>query len=168
MAGMIFGAGIFVLPFMFAQAGLFWGLIHFAVAFLIILVLNFLYAEVAYYTRGKHRFTGYTEIFLGKTAKHLAFLSTLFSYYGSLLIYGLLGGVFLLNFFQNGGSYKVLASVLFFVVAGIFSFFNLRKIGIINFYLTIPLFCFYSKCFSIYLKFLIQSKKLHNRLCGKV
>jgi len=142
MAGMIFGAGIFVLPYMFSQSGLFWGLVHFAVALFVILTLNFLYAEVSYYTKGRHRFTGYTEIFLGKTAKHLAFLSTLFSYYGSLLIYGLLGGVFLSNFFQNGGSHKVLASVLFFAAAGVFAFFNLRKIGIINFYLTVPLFGF--------------------------
>ena len=142
MAGMIFGAGIFVLPFMFSRSGLFWGLVHFVVAFLVILILNFLYAEVAYYTKGKHRFTGYTEIFLGKTAKLFAFLSTLFSYYGSLLIYGLLGGIFLSNFFQNGDSHKTTASMVFFIIGGILAAFNLRKIGAINFYLTIPLFGF--------------------------
>ena len=142
MVGMIFGAGVFVLPFMFSQSGIFWGTVHFAVAFFIILVLNFLYAEVAYYTKGKHRFTGYTEIFLGKKAKHLAFVSTLFSYYGSLLIYGLLGGIFLSNFFQNGDSYRTAASVIFFAVGGILAFLNLRKIGAVNFYLTVPLFGF--------------------------
>ena len=142
MVGMIFGAGIFVLPFMFSQSGLFWGTVHFLIALFIILVLNFLYAEVAYYTKGKHRFTGYTEIFLGKIAKHFAFLSVLFSYYGSLLIYGLLGGIFLSNFFQNGDSYKTAASAIFFAVGGILAFLNLRKIGVINFYLTVPLFGF--------------------------
>lgn len=142
MVGMIFGAGVFVLPYMFSRSGLFWGIFHFLAAFFVILVLNFLYAEVAYYTRGRHRFTGYTGIFLGKTAKLFAFLSTLFSYYGSLLIYGLLGGIFLSNFFPNGDLHKTAASLIFFIVGGIFSVFKLRKIGVINFYLSIPLFGF--------------------------
>jgi amino acid permease len=142
MVGMIFGAGIFVLPYIFSRSGLFWGIFHFLVAFFVILILNFLYADVSYYTQGKHRFTGYTEIFLGKTAKHFAFTSTIVSYYGSLLVYGLLGGIFLSNFFPNSGFSPVNASILFFVVGAILAFFNLRKIADINFYLTIPLFGF--------------------------
>ncbi len=142
MVGMILGAGIFTLPFMFSRAGLFWGTVHFAAALAVILVLNLLYAEVSYYTRGKHRFAGYAEIFLGKTAKQISFLSILLSYYGSLLVYGLLGGVFLSNFFQNGSSYRTSASVIFFAVGGILVFFNLKKIGTINFYLTVPLIGF--------------------------
>ncbi len=64
MVGMMFGAGIFALPFAFSRAGFFWGMVLFAAAFLIMLFLHFLYAEVAYFTKGKHRFTGYAEIFL--------------------------------------------------------------------------------------------------------
>lgn len=141
MVGMMFGAGIFALPFAFSKAGIFWGLINFVVAFSILLLLHFFYAEVAYFTRGKHRFTGYVEIFLGKKAKHLAFLTTIGSYYGSLLVYGLLGGLFLSNFFNNG-SYKIDLSILFFILAGFLVFLNLSKIAEINFYLTIPLFGF--------------------------
>jgi len=140
MVGMMFGAGIFALPYTFSRAGLFWGILLFVIAFLIISFLHFLYGEIAYYTRGEHRFTGYVEIFLGKRAKHLAFITTILSYYGSLLIYGILGGLFLFNIFGNSSSFKF--SVLFFLAAGALSFLNFEKIASINFYLTIPLFGF--------------------------
>jgi len=141
MVGMMFGAGVFALPFAFSRAGIFWGLANFAAAFSILLLLHFLYAEVAYFTRGKHRFTGYVDIFLGKKAKHLAFLTTISSYYGSLLVYGLLGGLFLANFF-GGFVSRFELSLLFFAFAGFFVFLNLSRIAEINFYLTLPLFVF--------------------------
>ena len=141
IVGMMFGAGMFALPFVFSQAGLFWGIAHFIAVFAILTLLQFLYGEVSYYTRGKHRFTGYVEIFLGKKAKQFAFLTTIAAYYGTLLVYGLLGGFFLSNLF-NSGAYVFEASILFFVAAGILAFLNLGKIAEINFYLTIPLFGF--------------------------
>lgn len=140
LVGMIFGAGVFALPFTFAKAGLFWGIFHFVVAFLILVFLHLWYGEVAYYTRGKHRFTGYTEIFLGKKAKFLSFLTTISSYYGSLLVYGILGGIFLSNIFHNFSVIQM--SFLFFIIAGILSLGGIEKIATINFYLTIPLFGF--------------------------
>lgn len=140
LIGMIFGAGIFALPYAFARAGLFLGIFHFAVAFLILLFLHLWYGEVAYYTRGKHRLTGYTEIFIGKKAKFLSFLTTIGSYYGSLLVYGILGGIFLLNIFSSLSAAQM--SVLFFIIAGIFSLLSINKIASINFYLTVPLFAF--------------------------
>lgn len=140
MVGMIFGAGIFALPYVFSKAGLFWGIFNFIITFLILIFLNLLYGEVAYYTKGKHRFTGYTEIFLGKRAKLLAFITSIAAYYGSLLIYGLMGGIFLSNIFSNFSAYNF--SILFFAVTGIFVLLNLGKIAEINFYLSIPLFGF--------------------------
>lgn len=139
MVGMIFGAGIFALPYVFAKAGLFWGVADFIIAFVILLFFHFWYGEIAYYTKEKHRFTGYAEIFLGKRAKFLAFLSTLFSYYGSLLIYGILGGIFMANIFNFSAGQMAVA---FFVIAGIMAFISFEKIAVVNFYLTIPLFGF--------------------------
>lgn len=141
LVGMIFGAGIFALPYAFSRSGLFWGMVHFAIALFITIILGFLYGEVAYYARGRHRFTGYAGIFLGNKAKQFAFLTTLASYYGSLLVYGLLGGLFISNFF-NHGSYRFEISILFFIVSGIFVAFNFKKIADINFYLTVPIFGF--------------------------
>ncbi len=140
MLGMIVGAGIFALPYVFSRAGFFWGIILFGAAFLITLFLSNLYGEIAYYTRGKHRFTGYVNIFLGRPAKHLAFFTTIASYYGSLLIYGLLGGLFLFNVFGNLSVFKF--SLIFFSIAAIISWLNIEKVSSLNFYLTLPIFGF--------------------------
>lgn len=140
MVGMIFGAGIFALPYVFSKAGFFWGIVHFTISFLLLLFLHLLYAEISYFTKGRHRFTGYVEIFLGKTAKQFAFITTILSYYGSILVYGLLSGILFSNFF--GGFYKFEISLLFFVIIGFFIFLKMTKIAEINFYLTVPIFCF--------------------------
>lgn len=140
LVGIIFGAGVFALPYALSKAGLFWGIFHFVAAFLILIFLHFWYGEVAYYTNGEHRFTGYTEIFLGKKAKFISFLTTIGSYYGTLLVYGILGGFFLSNIFRQFSS--DFFSIIFFVIGGLLAFWGLEKIAAINFYLTIPLFGF--------------------------
>ncbi|MBI2628105.1 MAG: hypothetical protein HYW71_01550 [Candidatus Niyogibacteria bacterium] len=144
LTGIILGAGIFVLPFVFSQAGIFWGLLHFIITLFLIVILNFLYGEATFLTLGRHRFTGYVRMYLGQSASHLAFLTTILSYYGSLLIYGLLGGIFLENIFNGGrgSSNAFWFSLLFFVIAGIFSVLRFEKIGAVNFYLTLPLLFF--------------------------
>ncbi len=140
MVGMMFGAGMFALPYGFSRAGLFWGTVNFVLAFFLMIFLHFLYAEVTHLTKGKHRFTGYVGMFLGKRAQQFAFLTTLATYYGTLLIYGLLGGLFLSNFF--GGAYKLEISIFFFILSAFLLLLNISKIAEINFYLTIPLFGF--------------------------
>lgn len=140
MIGMIFGAGIFALPYTFSRAGLFWGIVHFLIAFFILIFLHLLYGEVAFFTKGRHRFTGYVEMFLGKKAKQFAFLTTTASYYGTLLVYGLLAGFFLSNFWQ--GNYKLQISLIFFIIAALLLLLRMIRIAEINFYLTVPLFGF--------------------------
>lgn len=144
MTGMIFGAGIFALPYAFLRGGLFWGIINFCIAFLLLAFLHIWFGEIAYYTKGKHRFTGYVEIFLGKNAKNFAFLATIASYYGSLLVYGLLGGIFLSNLFgvSQGFNFAGILSIIFFAAGGMLVLFGVNKIASINFYLIIPLFLF--------------------------
>lgn len=140
LVGMIIGAGIFALPYIFSRAGLFWGLFHFALAFLILLFLHLLYGEIAYFTEGRHRFTGYLEKFLGQRAKGLGFLVTMASYYASLLVYGLLGGIFLSNIFTNFSPFFI--TLTLFLVSALLALFGINKIASINFYLIIPLFGF--------------------------
>lgn len=139
LVGMIFGAGIFALPYAFARAGLFWALVHFVIALFFMLTLQLFYGEVAYLTKEKHRFTGYVRELIGEKYEKWAFFTTIFAYYGALLAYGILGGVFISNLF-NVSTFN--ASVIFFVAVGLLSFFNYEKIASINFYLTIPLFIF--------------------------
>ncbi len=120
-----------------ATGTLVWGFFHFFIAFLIMVFLHSWYGEVAYFGGKNKRFTGYAEELLGKKAKWLAFLLTIFTDYGALLVYGLLGGLFLGNFFHIS---PVILSLLVFAAGSILIFFHFEKIAGINFYLTIFLF----------------------------
>ena len=84
MAGLIIGAGVFALPYAFAQAGVFWGTVHLAVSLFVVYFLHQWYGEVSFYTKGRHRFVGFVEMYLGKKAKFFSLLTTLGSYYFSL------------------------------------------------------------------------------------
>src|SRR3990167_8425878 len=112
LVGMIVGAGMFALPYAFLKAGLFWGLAHLAIALFFILVLHIFYGEIAFLTGGKHRFPGYVNKFLGQGYARISFLITIFSYYGTLLVYEVLGGIFLHNVFPLMSVFFL--SVLFF------------------------------------------------------
>lgn len=140
MVGLILGAGIFALPYVFAKAGLFWGLFHFFLVFCLLLYLSYLYGEISFFTKGNHRFTGYVEILAGKEVKPFALVSTLVSFYGALLIYGVLGGIFMKTILngQAVGFY----TCMFFIVAGLLTLLSLKNLSAVNFYLTLPLFAF--------------------------
>lgn len=138
LVGMIFGAGVFALPFVIVKAGIFWGIFHFILTFSLMLFLHFLYSDIAYFCGGRRRFTGFVEMLLGAKAKWFAFFITIASYYGAFLVYGILGGIFASNISDNFLSPHFF-SILFLLTAGALVFLHFNKIAAINFYLTIPL-----------------------------
>lgn len=151
LVGLIFGAGVFALPFAIVKAGIFWGSVYFFIALILVFLLHLWYAQVASKTEGRHRFTGYVKLILGKKASRLAFFITIVSYYGTLLSYGVLGGLFLSGSFgfETGINLSPFVfSLLFFAAGSLFLFLNLDKIGAVNFYLTIPIFAFIVYLFS--------------------
>ena len=137
MLGLIFGAGIFALPAAVALSGIGWGIFHFILALLLMTIAHLWYAEVAFLSDRKERFTGFARRWIGRRGEYAAVLSVIVGYYGALLAYGVLGGVFLAVLFPYLSAFQW--SVVFFVVSGVFSYFSFEKIGLINFYLTIPL-----------------------------
>lgn len=143
MTGLIIGAGVFALPYAFAQAGVFWGTVNLVVSLFIVYLLHQWYGEVSFYTKGRHRFVGYVEMYLGKKAKFFSMLTTLGSYYFSLLIYAIMGGIFLANFTSlfNGHTVKFM-TLLFFATGGLMALFKVSRIAEINFYLTVPIIGF--------------------------
>ena len=151
LVGMIFGAGIFGLPYAFAEAGLSWGLLFFILALFIVLISHILYGEIVFFLKGRHRFTGYVEILLGKKFKNWGLILTAFSYYGSLLIYGLLGGIFLKNVFDGVG--VDILTYVFLILAGLLTLFGLKIFAKVNLYLTIPLVVFVIYLFFLALPF---------------
>jgi len=154
LVGLIFGAGIFALPYAIFKAGFFWGIIHFVAAFFILVLLHFLYAEITFSVKEKHRFVGYVNKFLGGKIKIFAFFITILAYYGSLLVYGVLGGIFISNIF-NGSAFVY--SLLFFAVGALLVYLKLQKIALVNFYLTIPLLAFVFYMFLSSLSFVDSS-----------
>lgn len=143
LVGMTFGAGVFALPYTFHKAGLFWGIFFFLFALFVIIVSHLLYGEIVFFLKDGRRFTGYAELLLGKEAKVSAFIVTVFSYYGSLLIYGLLGGIFLSHILT--GVNLATLTILFFASSSLLVVMRLKTFAGFNLYLTVPLvgFVFY-------------------------
>ncbi|MDA1334466.1 MAG: hypothetical protein O2794_00420 [bacterium] len=139
LIGMIVGAGIFALPFAVFRGGLYWSLFHFALAISIVTVLHLLYGKMFYDHRSRHHLPGYVKQYYGKYASRLVVVSRLLSYYGYLLAYSVLGGIFLSNVLPVGK--KTLTIIIFLVLSPVV-YANLRKAGSINFFLTIPLVAF--------------------------
>lgn len=137
MIGLIFGAGIFAMPAAVARAGIGWGSLHFIVAFMLMLVIQLWFAEIAFLTKKRERFTGFVRRWLGEKAGHVAFISVIVGYYGGFLAYGVLGGIFLSQLFPVFS--PAVWSFIFFGVSGVLTLFSFKEIGAINFYLTIPL-----------------------------
>ena len=139
LSGTIIGAGLFVLPYTFYRAGIKWGLFFFALTFAVSLAFHYLYAALIAVTPGKHRFPGYMKIYLGDTAEKISLVFTFLSFYGAVLAYGVLAGIFLeallgVDFFTGG--------VAFFIFGGLLFKMDLRAVGKANFYLTAMMLVF--------------------------
>ena len=110
--GITVGAGIFGLPYVFANAG-FWtalAVIIFVGIFMSILTLYL--GEVTLSSKEKHQLTGLAEKFLGKPGKWLMFLVNILSIYGALAAYIVGGGTALYAIF---GWNLIFFNVLFFI-----------------------------------------------------
>jgi tyrosine-specific transport protein len=138
MVGMIVGAGMFALPYVVAQAGVQWGITHLVLTFFIILSIHLLYGEVVVGTPGKHRLPGYAAQYLGHHGKTVAFISAIIGFYGSMLTYGILGGIFLQKLLGDGIP-LVVSTLFFFTLGAIILLRGIDQVGKINFFLTVPL-----------------------------
>ena len=85
--GTVIGAGILGLPFAFAKAGFMTGLLVLIFIGACILMLSIFFGEISLRTKANHQLTGYTEIYLGKSAKHIHALLLLFGMFSALLAY---------------------------------------------------------------------------------
>jgi len=145
LIGMIVGAGIFGLPYAVWKAGMVWSGIHFVVAFFIVTTIHLLYGRLLYDHPSRHRLPGYIQQYFGRRWAEVTFLFRLFSYYGYLLAYGVVGGVFLENLFPiiSNEYYS------FFLLTGLapLLFLNIKGLGTLNLLFTVPLVVFPSLLF---------------------
>ncbi len=91
----VVGVGVFALPYVFARAGFFVGLVELIVLAIADLLLLLMYAEITVQTPGRQRFAGYIGRYLGSGGATIAAAVFLLSMFGSLLAFTALGGEFL-------------------------------------------------------------------------
>ncbi|MEK9134822.1 MAG: aromatic amino acid transport family protein [Patescibacteria group bacterium] len=106
LSGTIIGVGIFSLPYIASQVGIVVMAGYFFILGFFVLLIHYLYADVALATPDFLRLPGYAKLYLGNWARSLALLSLAIGSFGSLLAYLIVGGEFLRNLFSDflGGS----------------------------------------------------------------
>ena len=95
LVGTTIGAGIFSLPYVFFKAGFIIGFLELIFLLGIVLLIQLIFGEIALKVKGKKRFIGYVEEYLGRKWKLHATISVIFGGIGVLLVYIILAGYFL-------------------------------------------------------------------------
>ncbi|MEK7173220.1 MAG: aromatic amino acid transport family protein [Patescibacteria group bacterium] len=95
IVGTIVGAGVFALPYTFAQSGVITCLIYFLILTPVVVLLHLFFGEITLRTKEEQRLSGYTQKYLGKKAKHIVAASVIIGVLGSLVVYIILAGDFL-------------------------------------------------------------------------
>lgn len=94
-SGTIIGVGVFALPYVFSRPGFYWGALELGVLTLAILFVHLMYGDVTASLKSRHQLPGYAGHYLGGGWKRAALVSSLFSFFGSLVVYAILGSRFL-------------------------------------------------------------------------
>lgn len=138
LAGAIIGAGIFALPFVFANAGIITGLFYLALFCFVLIVIHLMYAEVIIKTEGEHRFPGYVKIYLGKISFWLANLTSVLGMLLTLTVYLILSASFLWLILPTSFDASDILKILFFWLLGSAAIFmEIRRLAFSEFLITI-------------------------------
>ena len=92
--GTIIGVGLFGLPYVALQSGVFTVVALFVLIGALVVLIHLLFGEVVLRTPGVHRLPGYVNIYLGNKSKTAVLFTTIFGYFGALLAYLVIGGEF--------------------------------------------------------------------------
>ncbi len=121
LLGVVFGAGMFGVPYAIAKAGWVLGIIYFLLLGLTISLIHLMYGEVNLRSQENHRLPGFVSKFIGpKYGNFIKFASTI-GLWGSLIAYMIIGGKFLfliLSPFLSGTEtiYKFIFWLISFVI----------------------------------------------------
>jgi tyrosine-specific transport protein len=149
----IVGVGIFGLPYAGAQSGFMIASVFLIILTIIITLLHLFYGEIVSRTKGKHRLVGYADYYLGRKWKSLVTVSVIVGFYGSLLVYIIVGGGFLYDIFSPALDLPpVFFNLIFFAIGAIAIYFGLRFVSGLNllmgFFLILIIFLFFGLGFS--------------------
>lgn len=131
LVGTTIGAGIFGLPYAARIAGFIPATILLIVLAFVTVVINLMYAEVTLRTKQNLRLVGYCGKYIGTRGKMFASLIVLFSLYSNILVYIIIGGVFLnliVSPFFGGNEFTY--GIAVFAVMSVFIYLDLRFLEI--------------------------------------
>ncbi len=130
LIGATVGVGIFGIPYVVAKAGFILGIFFLIFIGLLNLLINLFYGEIVLSTKESHRLVGYAQKYLSKGEGLIALFAVIFSYYGALLAYLIVGGEFLYILFNNFfGVDAFTYSLIFFAIASYLIFLGLKIVS---------------------------------------
>lgn len=161
LVGTVIGIGIFGLPYIMYKSGFLTGLFVLILVGLLMCLVNLLLGEVVLRTEGKHQLTGYAEVYLGKTGKHLMLFSLLMGVYGALIGYTIHEGEVLFSLF---GVLSPLAfSIIFLFLCSSIIYKGIKTTGVFELVFTsVMLFVLLVICFFSFNKISIQNLTVFN------
>lgn len=129
LAGAIVGAGIFSLPYAFAQVGLGRGLLLLIFFSWLMTLVNLMYADVLTHTSGKHNFVTLSKIHLGDLAEWFAVVLTVIQMILVMVIYLILALRFVSLLWQAGPLLQFLAVLVFWLLGSLVISFSLSRLA---------------------------------------
>jgi len=128
----IVGVGMFGLPYVGAQSGFLIAAIFLFILTAIMTFLHLFYGEIVSRTKEKHRLVGYADHYLGRGWRSLVAISVVVGFYGSLLVYIIVGGDFLhlvFSSFTNIDVPVIVFNLIFFIIGAGAVYLGLRTIS---------------------------------------
>ncbi len=143
LVGTIVGVGVFGLPYAFAKAGFFVGLVHLVLLGSVTMIIHLMFGEIILRTKERHNLPGYIEKYMGKRWEALISFSTLLGIFGSMIAYILVGGTFLDILAVKLAGISDVPNYIFYISFWLFLtvliFLGLKTIEMVEFGMTIVL-----------------------------
>jgi len=134
LCGTIIGVGVFGLPYITSKVGFPIMALYFLILGTLVALIHYFFAEISLKTPDLKRFPGFVEFYFGKSLAKLSFFFAILGTLFANLAYLIVGGSFLKELFQpifgQGESFWVL---VYFLLGTIFVFFDISLIKQIEF-----------------------------------
>ncbi len=129
---------MFGIPFAFAKAGFWIGLLFLVGIGFVTLLIDFIYGEIILRTNQPHQMVGYAQFYLGNVWKKVLFFTFVLTTYSALLAYVIIAGEFMPNVFSpiiylSSSSF----SIWFFVIASLLVLLGIRAVAWVEVILTL-------------------------------
>lgn len=130
LAGVIIGAGMFALPFLFKSVGLMTGFFYLAFFAAVFILVYLVYADLVIRTPGEHRFVGYAKIYLGKAGFWPAIAIGLIEMFLVLTVYLILAPSFSKLFIADSQIFHLL---VFWLLGSVAILFSTKRVAFLEF-----------------------------------